>query len=416
MGAIPTATLSQTTSKSAAPDVPLLNSSQPSTRFLDGMRGIAALYVLLRHVTWVPVADTSGPTWRRILALLEHAFRYGHLAVIFFFVLSGFVIHLRFARQLQKSPATATFGWGEFVYRRIRRLYPPLLAAILITWLFDRAGTAMGFYQFYVGRGADFSALPDAMRYNHRVPTLFGNLTFLMQMHTQVWGTDNPLWSLAYEWWFYMLYPLLWRFSRRSIALATGFVLVAFLMTRLPGDWPGIQDAAYPFSGWGMLSLPRRVFGALPAWWCGVLLADVYAGRLRISFKSLAPLTLVLGAMFISGAPEVIKASLAGIGFCGAISLGFYLQQQGMKLSILNKLKGLGDFSYTLYVTHWPIVIFLTPWWARYAEGKFPGAAPIGLVFLALVPLGIAYVAHLFVEKPFTASSGKRAPLIAPST
>ena len=404
MRAIPAATPLQTTSHAASPEVPLLNVSQPSTLFLDGMRGLAALYVLLRHVTWVPAADTSGPAWRGILRMLEHAFRYGHLAVIFFFVLSGFVIHLRFAKQIQKSPATATFGWGEFVYRRIRRLYPPLLAAILITWLCDRAGTAMGFYHFYTGRGVDFSALPDAMRYNHRFPTLLGNLTFIMQMHAQVWGTDNPLWSLAYEWWFYMLYPLLWRLSRRSIALATGFVFIAFLLTRLPGAWPGIQDGTYPFSGWGMLSLPRRVFAALPAWWCGVLLADIYAGRLRISFKSLAPLTLALGAMFISGVPEAIKAALAGIGFCGAISLGFYLQQQGLKLTLLNKLKGLGDFSYTLYVTHWPLVIFLTPWWARHAEAKFPGSAPMGLVFLTVVPLVIAYVAHLFVEKPFTRS------------
>ncbi len=404
MRASPAATMSPTTSTPASPDLPLSVTAPPSTQFLDGMRGLAALYVLLRHVTWVPVADTSGPTWHRISTLLEHTFRYGHLAVIFFFVLSGFVIHLRFARQLQKDSAHATFGWGEFVYRRFRRLYPPLLAAILITWLCDRTGTAMGFYQFYEGRGSNFAALPDAMRYNHRLPTLFGNLTFIMQMHTQVWGTDNPLWSLAYEWWFYMLYPLLWRLSRRSIGLATGVVIIAFCLTRLQGSWPGIQDGTYPFSGWGMLSLPRRVLAALPAWWCGVLLADVYAGRLRISYKALMPLIVALGAMFISGAPEAIKATIAGIGFCGAISIGFYLQHQGVKLTILNKLKGLGDFSYTLYVTHWPLVIFLTPWWARYAESKFPASAPMGLVFLTVVPLVIAYIAHLFVEKPFTRS------------
>src|SRR5436305_726448 len=62
-----------------------------STRFLDGMRGLAAFYVLMRHVTWVPNSDDITPTWRTIHHALAHVFRYGHMAVIFFFVLSGFV-------------------------------------------------------------------------------------------------------------------------------------------------------------------------------------------------------------------------------------------------------------------------------------------------------------------------------------
>src|SRR5437764_11913890 len=98
-----------------------------STRFLDGMRGLAAFYVLMRHVTWVPAPDDAPRLWLKFLGLLGHAFYYGHMAVIFFFVLSGFVIHLRFAKRLKEAPRQATFGWGDFVYRRARRLYPPLI-------------------------------------------------------------------------------------------------------------------------------------------------------------------------------------------------------------------------------------------------------------------------------------------------
>jgi peptidoglycan/LPS O-acetylase OafA/YrhL len=151
------ATLSQTTSTPAtlnhfaAERLPLQKAG--NTLFLDGMRGLAALYVLMRHVTWVPAPESSGIIWRRILAAIEHVFRYGHMAVIFFFVLSGFVIHLRYAKQLQNDPAGAKFDWGEFVFRRVKRLYPPLIAAILVTSVFDYVCGALGFHHFYALRG-----------------------------------------------------------------------------------------------------------------------------------------------------------------------------------------------------------------------------------------------------------------------
>ena len=376
-----------------------------STLFLDGLRGLAAVYVLMRHVSWMPALPHSGPAWRHVRALLEEMFRYGHLGVVFFFVLSGFVIHLRYAKQLRQDARGASLGVGNFVFRRVRRLYPPLLAAIFFTWLFDWAGTTRGFDAYYNSMGQTFDFLPSAIRHNHTFSTLVGNLLFTMQMFVPAWGTDSPLWSLAYEWWFYMLYPLLWRLSRRSILLATGFVLLCFVATRHSGQWPQIQDKIYPFSGWNLLSLPRRVFAALPAWWCGVLLADVYAGRIRIQFKWLCPLILSIGVVFFHKAPEVIRTLGAAMGFCGVIAFGFYLQQKNVRLTLLNKLSILGDFSYTLYVTHWPIVVFLTALWATRVSGKFSLSAPVGFVAITLMPIGFAYLLHLLVEKPFSRQS-----------
>ena len=394
-----------TTPKAAVPLPALLSDAVPlSTRFLDGLRGLAALYVLLGHVVWMHATaiSTDRSAWKPAIRLLEPLFRYGHTAVIFFFVLSGFVIHLRFARQLHKDPAAATFGWRQFVFRRARRLYPPLIAAILITALADRASVLLHLQDYYDTASPASVFIRQTILFNHKFTTLLGNLAFLMQMHVPIWGSDNPLWSLAYEWWFYMLYPLLWRFSRRSVLLATSIVMTGFLLTRLPGDWPGIQDSIYPFAGWHMLSLPRRVLGALPAWWCGVLLADVYAGRIQIRFKHLGWLTLALASMFVRGLPEVLKALGAAIGFCGLISLCFRLQERNIKLTPLNKLKFLGDFSYSLYVTHWPIVLFLTPLWASRVGNRFPGAPALGILVIALVPLVIAYAVHLIAEVPFT--------------
>ena len=131
-----------------------------------------------------------------------------------------------------------------------------------------------------------------SMEHNHEWHTLVGNLAFLTQIHVLFWGTDTPLWSLAYEWWFYMLYPILWRFSRRSVLLATAVVAACFVASRWPGGWPDIEGGARALAGIDFLFLPRRVFTALPAWWCGALLADVYSGRIRLAPTKIAPLAL----------------------------------------------------------------------------------------------------------------------------
>jgi peptidoglycan/LPS O-acetylase OafA/YrhL len=403
-----------------APALPLqkdaakrLGPNAPSTRFLDGMRGLAAFYVLMRHVTWVPAPEDASRLWLAFLQVACKAFYYGHMAVMFFFVLSGFVIHLRYAQKLKEAPQQATFGWGQFVYRRARRLYPPLLAAILLTFIVDRIGAMMGFHWFYAVSNAQFACIPEAISLNHRLPTLLGNLTFLMQMHVPVWGTDSPLWSLAYEWWFYMFYPVLWWCSRRSPWRATAVVGALFLATALPhGHWPLIQFGPAPLHGWSLLALPQRVLAALPTWWCGVLLAEVYVGRIRVSFKTCAWFSFMLVLKFIPGIPEALGNLLVGMGFCGIISLCFHLQQRGVRLTPLDRLKTLGDFSYTLYVTHWPFVIFLTPFWAWYVRYKLPRivSAPVEFITLIVIPVAIAYVAHLFVERPFTKTQKAKKP------
>src|ERR1700722_10771871 len=83
-----------------------------STLFLDGLRGLAALYVAMHHAFWLlqegytagylahPAAYSRA---QKIVALASSSiFRLGHEAVLFFFVLSGFVIHLRYARRITR--------------------------------------------------------------------------------------------------------------------------------------------------------------------------------------------------------------------------------------------------------------------------------------------------------------------------
>ena len=118
-------------------------------RFLDGLRGIAALIVLVGHarlLLWEGYTagfKTHPETYSTIDKAFMWAlspFRYGHEMVVLFFILSGFVIHLRFANQANRVPMLLKTFW----YKRLKRLYPPLLFAFLLTFILDSIGKSNG--------------------------------------------------------------------------------------------------------------------------------------------------------------------------------------------------------------------------------------------------------------------------------
>jgi peptidoglycan/LPS O-acetylase OafA/YrhL len=418
--------------------------------FLDGLRGLAAFYVMVGHARWLLWEGYSDGYVHhpqdyslagRLGVYFFSLFKYGHEAVLFFFVLSGFVIHLRYARQLAPPGAAGVhFGWGAFVWRRARRLYPPLLAAILLSFCLDSWGQWHGLPIYF--QNTPYPNINENIVPHLGWATLGGNLAFLMQTYVPAFGTDGPLWSLKYEWWFYMLYPLFWWLSKRSWMGATAVLTLLFGASFWPQLWP--------------LRLLQQVFSAMLIWWLGVLLADVYAGRVRLARK--VPLVGGPGLPMKSGGgpppggppsaasvPRVLELaaglppSLAGsearrhhrgswaavaavatglgvavwalaaggrslaigCGFAALLALGFELEGRGWPLRWLAKLKPLGDMSYTLYVTHFPVLVLLSGWlMSRHPEGVLP--RHFGWVWAGMsLTLVLAYGLHFIVERPF---------------
>ena len=86
--------------------------------FLDGFRGLAAFYVMVGHARWLlwegysqgfQKHPESYTAINKALMYFFSLFKYGHEAVLFFFVLSGFVIHLRYAKRIAEQGASAKF-------------------------------------------------------------------------------------------------------------------------------------------------------------------------------------------------------------------------------------------------------------------------------------------------------------------
>lgn len=128
-------------------------------RALDVLRGLLAVYVLAGHARWLlwtGYANWQGgahPGWANALAKAGASLRYGHEAVMVFFVLSGFFIHLRAAEQLGEGN-TVRFSAGDFFRRRVRRLLPPYALALLVTFTADFAGRQI-YPALYAGQVGD---------------------------------------------------------------------------------------------------------------------------------------------------------------------------------------------------------------------------------------------------------------------
>src|SRR5271155_4374259 len=93
-------------------------------QFLDGLRGLAAFYVMAGHARWLLWEGYSEGFQRhpesysainKALMYFLSLFGHGDDAVLFFFVLSGFVIHLRYAQRIAEQGAVVKFDWAKFV-------------------------------------------------------------------------------------------------------------------------------------------------------------------------------------------------------------------------------------------------------------------------------------------------------------
>jgi peptidoglycan/LPS O-acetylase OafA/YrhL len=360
---------------------------------LDGLRGLAALYVLLGHcwlLSYPGFPHNRGPAWTGWLM-------FGHLAVVFFLVVSGF--------SLAVGPARA--GWrmaggiGRFARRRAWRILPPYWAALVFSLVV--AWTIVP---------QPHSAAPTL-----RTVAVYG----LLLQDVAVAPTPNgTFWSIAVEAELYVLLPLLLVLRRRLgaaalLALTTLPVVALGLLVPRVAVVPPVDK----LSGLTPQLAPLFALGLVGA---GAVVAGERVRRLPwpwLAALAAAPvLAVVVGAGTVWTVRHFFWVDLA-IG--PAMVLLLVAVANGQPPALLQLLdsrpvRGLGTFSYSLYLVQLPIVVAVS----RTLTGHHLVARglPTFLVTLVVaVPLTLV-LARLFaavVEIPFQRHRGWPYRLSAPA-
>ena len=176
---------------------------------LDAFRWLSALAVLAGHLRALMFVDYSSLDRRSAIETLFYfSTSLGHQAVVVFFVLSGFLVGGSGLGDFLLDK----FSISRYAVNRISRLYPVLIAGLLLTITADTVGLTYfaGSELYFVRRSYHLNLLH---AFNPEVSlgwtVLLGNLAMCQTILTTTFGTDGPLWSLANEFWYYVLFPLL---------------------------------------------------------------------------------------------------------------------------------------------------------------------------------------------------------------
>lgn len=376
---------------------PVLNTS-----ILNGLRGLAALYVLIGHARWLLWEGFSEGykhhlgdynLFNTCLVYLLSIFSKGHIAVMLFFVLSGFVIHYSTIKKGQRK-----LNLKEYFTRRFLRIYPPLLFCMVLTLLLDLCGKYIFGYSIYF-HNTPILTINQSIEGHLSWQTAIGNLLMLQSVYTHVWGSNGPLWSLMYEWWFYMLYPVMFIIYSKNRLLLYLCVSLLFVAAST-----GVLEN----------KLASTIFNYLLCWSLGAFLADVLLKRLNLLWLAV-PLGICIieffaGHYYPSIYMTAIYDTLTGFIFVALIFLLLKAKSLLFTHRVLTSFDVLGDYSYTLYVIHVPILVLINGIVLNYTGNLMPANFTIMFLSIVLV-LFIAYYAHFLTEIPFRK---KLKPVVTP--
>jgi peptidoglycan/LPS O-acetylase OafA/YrhL len=351
---------------------------------LDGIRGLAALYVVVNHVflrAFPGGRAHHAPLW-------AGCFIYGRFAVVVFIVLSGFSLALAPARHGWRLDAVA-----RFAQRRARRIMPPYWAALAfslaVAWLIVPQP----------GHG-----VPDAK-------SVFVN-GLLVQNIVGAHSPNAAFWSIAVEAQLYLAFPLLLLMVRDWGAVAM-VAIVALVVTAVGifGPWLPRVDTFVIQSPPDLAAL--FAVGVLAA---GIVRAD--STRRSWPWPALAaaaamPVVVIVwsqGSVWTLAHLYWVDLALGPAVACLLVGLATGRPARLVHVLDARPLRGLGSFSYSLYLTHAPIVAIVCE---RVVAGRVAEGVPAFLVSLALVlPLAIGFAwgfATVF-ETPFRHRRGSSGP------
>lgn len=320
---------------------------------LDGLRGVAALAILWRHICFVTNSYQPPPN--------------SHLAVDFFFCLSGFVIAHAYEQRLRSSMSA-----GQFILERLVRLLP--LAAF---------GAVVG----GVVLGVRAQVVHDLPALNIVAATLLNAVLLpsfsLIPIHPEAFGANTPLWSLFWEMAVNIAFALAvpWLTTRRLIFI---LIFAAGLLVAMAVRFHGVDGG--PNSATFVWGACRVLFPFA----CGVLLhrLPIFTNRFA------APLAAVLAGLLLAPAIGMVGELISVLLVFPAVVMSGAGAKVGPRLG--GVALWLGRLSYPLYVLHHPIIRL-----TYNALQRFHIASPqLVAAACVLISIAVAWAAMELYDEP----------------
>lgn len=374
--------------------------SKPRYAILDGLRGVAALVVILFHgfETYIPFFGTQH---------INH----GYLAVDFFFVLSGFVIGYAYDDRWDRMST-----WS-FFKRRLIRLHPMVVA-----------GTLFGACLFFFGESDYFSLIGGTEPWKFFLCIVLGLLMIPAGTGLDIrgWGETNslngPNWSLTFEYIGNILYAFV---LRRLPTVVLGMLCgaSAFLSMNLALGWDVFGFFAQPkydvIGGWSItpdqmyVGFSRLLYPFL----CGLLISRLLPKFITKENPSGSPLG-IRGGFWWASLLLVVLFAVPQIGGKSCVADGLYqvfaivvmfpvivLIGAGSKTTDKRSAKWcetLGNLSYPLYITHFPLMYMQMAWVSSHKDSPVWHHVVLNLGIL-LVAIGIAWAFLKLYDEPVRA-------------
>jgi peptidoglycan/LPS O-acetylase OafA/YrhL len=319
---------------------------QPKKHYeiLDGLRGVAAILVVAFHIF---EAFGGG---NRFIQIINH----GYLAVDFFFLLSGFVVAYAYDDRWVKMSQ-----W-EFYKRRLIRLQPMVIMGMIIGAIFYYFQASDILFPMIVG-----------MEVWKVIVTMVIGFTLLPippSLEIRGWGEMHPLngpaWSLFFEYIANILYALIFRkFSNKVLGffvLIFAGLLINYTVFGPKGDviggWSlnleqmnvGFTRLLFPFFAGILLSRLGKLIHIKGAFWVCSILITIVLALPRFGDEN----TLWMNGLYESICIILVFPLIVAIGAGGEIKSAF-----STKIC-----KVLGDISYPIYITHYPLIYWFTAW------------------------------------------------------
>jgi len=319
------------------------NLTQRASVHLDMARGLAALAVLASHVRglfFVPYHDLSRHSIP--LDMFYGATTLGHQAVMIFFVLSGFLI----VGSIVNSFDGGTWSWTKYLVNRIVRLSLVLIPALILCWVVDHIGMALSSTAALYHRPVE-NLFTTSVAHLETAPNFFGSLFYVQSILVQPFGSDGPLWSLSYEFWYYILFPialcaLAGKFRARIKVFYCAAALVIFFFV---GRAIALYFLIWLLGGSVAVSLRLREARTRFSWANAMGIAPLLFG---LGFSISRP----LNSPFFTDA-------IVALGFAAWVYVIVGASERHMSPAYARTARLLAGFSYTLYLTHFPIVFFM---------------------------------------------------------